>query len=313
MRSPCAVSSTRSRRPLNLKPPISIVRLASMAKTLKSPRARSTSSHASARRARRRFSISANRPESVVGRWRLWRVTAASAAASSMALSSVPERVSSACLVSSSFHAAASTWWTSEPRSSASSPACGASSASEPSRWRANARNGHAAWSRIRSVPPRVSPGATGGAEGSSTRSSLPVAKIAFRIGMNGGSSRVPSAIAAMRGLGSSSRSDSRDGCESTTSRAAVSQPCVMRRSSSSDASAEASGMPASRCRTTGMKGFGRAASGHASALRPMTQRWSNSQPADSSTPRICTGTSGDSGWKAVSAAMRRSRATALP
>ena len=116
-----------------------------------------------------------------------------------------------------------------------------------------------------------------------------------------------------MSGLGASARSASRVGWEITTSPAAVSQPSVMRRSRASEASAEDSGIPAARCNASGRKGVGRAASGQASALNPMTQRWSNSQPADSSTPRTWIGTSGDSGWKEVSAAMRRSRATASP
>ena len=180
---------------------------------------------------------------------------------------------SRACLVSSSFHAAASTWCTSAPRSSASSPACGASRDSEASRWRANARNGHAAWSRISALPPRRSPGALAGAFRSSKRSSSPLAWIVFLKSTKAGRSSAPSGCDAISGLGSSSRSASRDGCESTTSSAAASQPWVMRRSSSSEASGDDSGMPASRWSASGRNGFGRAVRGHASTLRPITQR----------------------------------------
>ena len=75
-----------------------------------------------------------------------------------------------------------------------------------------------------------------------------------------------------------------------------------MRRSSRSDASAEACGTPALRCSDTGRKGCGRGDCGQASSVRPVTHSASKSMPTDSSRPSTCTGASPDSGWKTVSA-----------
>ena len=85
----------------------------------------------------------------------------------------------------------------------------------------------------------------------------------------------------------------------------------MIRSSSASEAAAEDSGTPAERCSATGMKGLGRAGIGQASSVSPITHRWSNSSPADSSTPSTWIGTSGASGWNSVSAAMRARRANA--
>jgi len=53
--------------------------------------------------------------------------------------------------------------------------------------------------------------------------------------------------------------------------------------------------------------GLGELFSGQASSVRPVTQRWSNSTPADSSRPSTWIGVSGVSGWKSVSAQIFRS------
>jgi len=88
--------------------------------------------------------------------------------------------------------------------------------------------------------------------------------------------------MSATSGLGRTSRSSSLVKCENTTSPAACFQPSVMRRSSASEFSALASGDAAFLCCASGRNGLGELFSGQASSVRPVTQRWSNSTPADS-------------------------------
>ena len=94
-------------------------------------------------------------------------------------------------------------------------------------------------------------------------------------------------------------------GQENTTSAAARFHSSVRRRSSAAEASALACGMPAFFCAAIGMKGLGRAVSGQASSVRPLTHRQSKRRPADSSTPSTWIGASGDSGWNSVSSQSR--------
>jgi hypothetical protein len=79
------------------------------------------------------------------------------------------------------------------------------------------------------------------------------------------------------------------------------------------DASALACGTPAFFWSAIGMKGLGRASSGHASSVSPLTHRQSKRRPADSSTPRIWIGAGGDSGWNSVSRQRCARRANAAP
>ena len=111
--------------------------------------------------------------------------------------------------------------------------------------------------------------------------------------------------ISVINGLGARSLSLSFAGQVNTTSAAACIHSSVRRRSSAAEASALACGMPAFFCAAIGMKGLGRAASGQASSVSPLTHRQSKRSPADSSTPSTWIGASGDSGWKSAAAQWR--------